>query len=224
MPTRHEKEAARQDYAEKARFAWMKMRVEAVHSKVTTYDVLRSNGVELKQVSDGQEEQFSCPFHGSDNKPSARVYPESHSGPSHAWCFVCQERWDAISLWRKFNGGEDKTFGQVVSEIERAYGLTTPDIPEEAIFDEQAKDEEVALERFTKLHEICESRLLEAKGAYERAEDMVGFLQAGSVLDKLAYRVDKKTVPVAKGLSVLRQVLDRIGQVERAGGNQWHAE
>jgi len=222
MPSRHEKEAARQDYAEKARLAWMKLRVERVHSKVSAYDVMRSNGVELKQMSDGQEEQFSCPFHGEDNKPSARIYPESHRSPSHAWCFVCQERWDAISLWAKFNGGEDKKFSQIISEIERAYGLETPEVPKEAIFDEKARDDEAALERFLKLHAVCESRLLEARAAYE--EDMVGYLQVGSVLDKIGYRVDQKTVGVNKGLEVLRQVLDRIGQVERATGNQWRGE
>jgi len=216
MASRHEKEAAKQDYAERARLAWMKMRVEGLHTKVSAYDVLRSNGVDLQQVSDAQEEQFSCPFHGEDRKPSARVYPESSRSPSHAWCFFCQERWDAISLWRKFNGGEDKSFGQVISEMERAYGIATPDLPQDAIFDDRPNEEEGRLDSFESLLEVCERRLKEAEPAYRQLEDMLGYLQVGSVLDKLRYRVAQKTLKPGKGLEILQQVLTKVGAAERA--------
>lgn len=39
------------------------------------------------------EQQISCPFHGSDSKPSARYYPESNS----MYCFTCKKSWDVIS-------------------------------------------------------------------------------------------------------------------------------
>lgn len=190
------------------------MRVEQIHAKVTAYDILRSNGVELKQVSDAQEEQFSCPFHGVDRKPSARVYPESNSGPSHAWCFFCQERWDAIDLWRKFNGGEGKKFGQVLSEIEKAYGLSAPDMPKEGILDDGPEEDKLA--DFSRLIEICETRLIEAGAAYRRLDDMVGYLQVGSVLDKLRYRVDQRALSPERGLEILQQVLTKIGETERS--------
>lgn len=214
MASRHEQAAARQTYAEKARLEWTRLRVESVHQRVSAYDVLRSNGVELRQMADDREEQFSCPFHGEDRKPSARVYPESNRSPSHAWCFVCQERWDAITLWRKFNGGEDKTFSRVLSEIEQAYNLTTPEMPKEGVYNEAKTDR--ALEDFDRLYDTCEVRLRQARVAYEHSEDLVGYLQVGSVLDKIRYRVDKETMTVAKAMDVLQQVLDRVGQVERA--------
>jgi hypothetical protein len=213
MASRHEKEAAKQDYAERARLAWMRIRVESIHTRVTAYDVLRSNGVDLRQTSDAQEEQFSCPFHGEDNRPSARVYPESNRGPSHTWCFFCQERSDAIDLWRKFNGGEDKSFGQILSEIEKAYGLTTPELPEDAIYDEPKGPD--LFEEFERLVDVCERRLQEAEPAYRATDDLVGYLQVGSVLDKLRYRVEQKTVAPGRGLEILKQVLAKVGEVER---------
>lgn len=215
MASRHEKEAAKQDYAERARRAWMRLRIENIHSRVTAYDILRSNGINLRQVSDAQEEQFSCPFHGVDRKPSARVYPESNRGPSHAWCFFCQQRWDAIDLWRKFNGGGDKSFGQALSEIERAYGIQTPDMPEGAIYDGAPGDED-QLESFERRLGACEVRLRESEPAYRQLDDLIGYLQAGSILDRLRYRVEKRAIPAARGLEILGQVLTKIGEVERA--------
>ena len=215
MPvTRHEREAAREGAADRARLLWMKLRVENIHRSVTVYDVLRHNGVELKQVSDDQTEQFSCPFHGVDRKPSARVYPESPQSPSHAWCFVCQERWDVISLWRRFNSGEDKSFSRILTEIEKFYNLTAPPIPEDA-FSEQEDDKAAALAEFERRIAICERRLKEARPAYR--EDMTGYLSISSVLDKLYYRViHKELLTPSKGNYILDQVLERIGQKERS--------
>ena len=40
------------------------------------------------------ETQFKCPFHGNDNKPSARLYRKTQT----CWCWVCQKKWDLISF------------------------------------------------------------------------------------------------------------------------------
>lgn len=122
------KEVEHDALVHKIRRAWVSQRIEAIKSRVSAHEVLRRGGVDLRK-GDDEEEQFSCPFHGQDRRPSARVYPADANNLSHAWCFVCQERWDAITLWRKFNGGEDKHFTQVLAEIERAYGLETPELP-----------------------------------------------------------------------------------------------
>lgn len=214
MPvTRHEREAAREGDAERARLHWMKLRVDNIHRHVTVFDILRRNGVELKQVTDDQTEQFSCPFHGVDRKPSARVYPESPQSPSHAWCFVCQERWDAISLWRKFNAGEDKPFSRILSEIEKFYQLTVPPIPKVA-FADQEDDKAVALEDFERRIAAVERRLKQARPAYQ--DDMVAYLRISSVLDKLYHHIlHKEEMAPAKGRRILAQIMDRIGEKER---------
>lgn len=40
------------------------------------------------------EVQLRCPFHGQDNKPSARFYKNTQS----MFCWVCYKRWDVISF------------------------------------------------------------------------------------------------------------------------------
>lgn len=210
----HRKEAERQDYADQARRVWFRLRVEAIHEMVSAFDVLRRNGVELKQTADNRGEQIQCPFHGRDQKPSAKVHPAEATAPSHVWCYVCRQQWDAISLWRKFNGGEEKPFGQVLSEIESAYGIKTPEIPEDAIFDSPRTD--TALEEFLVLFEVCDSRLRDSKPAYQHLGDRNAFFAAGSVLDKVHHQVTSRKMPTSKGLEILRQVLNKIGEKERA--------
>jgi hypothetical protein len=207
-----EREAAQERVVSEARRAWIRKRIDNIHSHVTAYDVLRQGGVELYK-SEGEEEQFSCPFHGEDRKPSARVYPADGDRPSHAWCFVCREKnWDAIGLWRKFNGGEDKTFGQVLSEIERSYGLSTPDLPLEAVLDTPQVDPN--LEVLKTLTQSCENCLRRAKPAYRALGDFKGFVRAGSVLDRVHYRLGKRIISSEKAISLLRELLSKITEKE----------
>jgi hypothetical protein len=208
------RKAAQEDAIHRARLEWYSQRAQQILRMVSAYDVLRANGVELSG-SDAKEEQFKCPFHGADNKPSARIYPESATGPSHAWCFVCQEkRWDAIGLWRKFNGGEETPFGRVLAQMEKAYNLPAIEMPKEiggagAVVDNQA------MEAFEALYMACENRLRRAKGAYQKL-DMVGFLSASSILDKLRHRVDQKQTTPQRACATLNQLLERIGEKVRA--------
>lgn len=190
---------------EEARKLWYRQRVEAINARVSAFDVLRANGVSLTQASDDAEEQFSCPFHGADAKPSARIYPAGDRS-SHVWCFVCQEKnWDAIGLWRKFNNL--KTFGQALSSIERAYGLKTPETPRggfEGIG--QTETEDV----FKRMYLVCEVRLLNSKRAYRESDDLRGYLTAGSVLDRTKHKVDTRQWNSERGAAVLRMLLDKI--------------
>lgn len=212
MPKDFQAEAREEATSREALRQWTKQRIDNIHEHVTAHDVLRKGGVEFKQGGSDEEEQFSCPFHGVDRKPSARVYPSSSRNHSHAWCFVCQERWDAIGLWRKFYGGEDKSFSRVLTEIEHAYGITPPPMPKEASIKHEVKN--VALESFDALYESCEHRLKGARETYHKLSDMVGYLSAGQVLDKLRYRVDKRQTTPERGKEILRQLLDRIGAKE----------
>lgn len=205
-------EAQAQSFAEAARLEWYQQRVAAVHARVSAYDILRRHGVQLKQASDNQEEQFKCPFHGADNKPSARIHPATNESPSHAWCFVCREpRWDAIGLWRKFGGGE-MSFGQALAEIEREFGIKPPEMPE--TLSGPARDP--AYTAFLELHEVCERRLQLARPDYERHDDMLGFLTAGSVLDKVLSFVETKKLSASKAIEVLERLRERIGEKIRA--------
>lgn len=188
---------------------WFRQRIAAIHTRVTAYEVLRRNGVQLQQSGDDREEQFSCPFHGSDKKPSARIYPARDENPSHAWCFVCQESgWDAIGLWRKFN---NVSFGQALYRLEREFDLQTPETPDG---DYQPPRLAENKEAFKKAYMVCEARLLACKPSYRMQQDMVGYLTAGSILDRTKARVDTGAWTPEKGVSVLEILRGRI--VEKA--------
>jgi len=213
MPQDFQQEAQRKSVNERLWQQWIQERVAAIHQRVSAYEVLVHHGVNLRSGGT-REEQFSCPFHGQDRKPSARVYPEDARSPSHAWCFVCQERWDSIAIWRKFNGGEDKPFSRALMEMEQAYGLETPKLPKDLTFETPEVDK--AFDEFDALYEICESRLRKARSAYKAIDDLNGFLVAGSILDKVRSQVDScKLAPVA-AMQILRQLLDRVGEKVRA--------
>lgn len=197
---------------DEARKLWYRQRIEAINSRVSAYDVLRANGVTFTQAADDQEEQFSCPFHGADAKPSARIYPASGDSTSHVWCFVCQEKkWDAIGLWSKFNN--TKSFSQALSSIERAYGLKTPEAPVGGVKGVGAPEVE---DRFKKMYLVCEVRLLNTKPAYRASDDLRGYLTLGSVLDRTKHKVDTGQWDSKRGQAVLRTVLDRIQAKENA--------
>lgn len=198
-------EATREGARRDAFSLWIRARIELIKRAVSAHDVLRRHGIRLKQSSDDREEQFSCPFHGSgDATPSARVYPQSTSGPSHAWCYVCQEKgWDAIGLWRKFSGSTVK-FTRILAEIERAYGIIPPETS--SIPDEDFEDPELV--EVNALLDICERRLKGAMPVF----DMHSYLVIGSILDRLHYQVDLGTLPLPRAKEVLQQVLDKIGQ------------
>ena len=189
---------------------WVKQRVSVLHNRVTADDVLARNGISLR-YNGSKEEQLSCPFHGQDNKPSARFYPESVKGPSHVWCFVCQEKgWDCIGLWKKFTGFEGRFTG-LLRDLERSYGITPPEPPRFGTYEaDEVQDE--AVDEVKKLFGVCERRLRSAK----RCFDMRPYLTLGSVLDRLAFALNEGALTPTKALPVLRTVLDKIGEKERA--------
>lgn len=188
---------------------WYRKRVEGIHSRVSIFDVLRKNGVAFKQAGDDRAEQISCPFHGVDAKPSCRVFPADNNSNSHAWCYVCQERWDVISLWQKFTG--QTKFGSALSEIERSFGVQTPEMPEGVSFSAPSKHEK-SLEEFDSLYAICERRLVETRFAFE----MKPFLVLATALDRIRSRIDSGHLPVDEGLTTLRKILDKVGETVRS--------
>ncbi len=185
---------------------WMKARIDTIHQRVTAHDILQRHGISLRYTD--REEQFSCPFHGTDTKPSARVYVESSRSPSHVWCFVCQERWDCIALWKKFEGFEG-TFGRLLRGIERDFGITPPEGPPP---EEAEAEEDLALAELQHLCGICERRLRSAKPLF----DMKSYLVLGTILDRLYTRVDERIMTPEKAKETTRLILDKIGAKERA--------
>lgn len=186
---------------------WVRQRTEVLKSSVTAHDLLRHFGVMLRYGGSDNEEQISCPFHGKDTDPSARLYPESARSASGLWCFVCQERWDIFALWKKFNNDPDAKFTQVLFGLEKAFGIITPEGPAADWTYKKAGPTEEE-EDVLALLEVCESRLRQAKPAF----DMRGFLLVGKLLDGLHVGVQERTVATEDADKRARLILDKIGE------------
>lgn len=181
---------------------WIRQRVERIHQSITAVDVLKRFGVRVKYET--KEEQISCPFHGKDAKPSARIYPARGDKRSHVWCYVCQEQWDAISLWRKFQQS-DCRFTVSLAEIEKAFGIPVaerPDLP---------SDTPRGNEKLERLFAACEARLLAARDVFQARS----YLTLCVLLDRLyaASETGEDTESIEIGL---QKILDKIGEKCRA--------
>jgi len=187
---------------------WFQDRIAKIHQAITAADVLARHGVSLKKHG-GQEEQISCPFHGTDNRPSARYYPETSTKPSHVWCFVCREpHWDAIGLWKKYSG-DTKKFSELLFHLEKAFGITPPEF-HRAPSMEDAYDP--AREDVENLIRVCEHRLTQERDCF----DMTSHLKLGSILDLIRAEVERGGLPLDQAKLRLSQVRDKIGQKIRA--------
>lgn len=184
---------------------WIAKRTEVIHERVTAADVLQRNGVTLR-YGGTREEQFSCPFHGKDTKPSARAYPSDGDNRSHVWCFVCQESWDCISLWKKF--GDFERFGAALRDMEREYGILIPEAPSDIKDAEEATEKEDIRQEFLRLLASCDSVLIRN----QRHFDMTGYLQMGSILDKLLFQFNSKKISAPRGIEVIHSVFAKIAE------------
>ena len=75
-------------------------RLDRIKEEVDILALLEGFGFRVRAGMD-REQQFQCSLHGdgSDNKPSARAYPETNS-----WhCWACQKSRDAVSTVREVN-------------------------------------------------------------------------------------------------------------------------
>lgn len=209
-----ESEARKESEQSDAIKLWVQERVRALRERVTAHDVLRRFGVKLRHSGD-RTEQFSCPFHGKDNRPSARVYPESPKGPSHVWCFVCQKNWDCINLWKQFSG-HDGRFTALLREIEKAYGILPPEAPNltRTVEMERQTEAKAAYDEVIELFSVCDRRLRHAKASFE----MRAFLTIGSLLDQTYFAFSNGTVDAKEATRRIRKLLDKVGEKERGSG------
>jgi len=190
---------------------WVRERIDQIRRQVSCEDVLARNGVRLR-YGGHKAEQFSCPFHGKDNKPSTRFYPSEGGKPEGVWCFVCQERWDAISLFKKFEQFEGP-FTRLLATMERSFGLTTPEMPREAA---RLDPDEPLHAEVEQLFDVCERRLLGARESFS----MRSYLALGSILDRLRFRLEHGQTTGPDARQVLQQVLGKIGEKARGEASQ----
>lgn len=186
---------------------WVRSRADTLVSSVTAHDVLRHFNTPLK-LSDDQEEQISCPFHGQDRKPSARVYPPGGSSRSGVYCWVCQKRWDIFGLWKMFHGDDQMKFTEVVRGLEKAFGIIPPDMPSVAEYETIERGPSEREQRVLNLLEVCERRIAQAKPYFT----LKGFMTVGKLLDQMHYHMRHKSCELSEIEKRAQLVLDKIGE------------
>lgn len=70
------------------------------------------------------EVQFRCPFHGKDQKPSARLYRNTQS----CYCWFCKKKWDVVSFVQDKEGF---SFINALKFIMERYHVDTSSIPDD---------------------------------------------------------------------------------------------
>lgn len=91
---------------------------DRIREHVSIVQVLATLGYDVREDGGDREQQFRCDLHGSghDDKPSARVYPDSNSW----YCFGCGLTRDPIETLRAKQG---QSFWEAVKVLEQAVGL-----------------------------------------------------------------------------------------------------
>lgn len=181
---------------------WVKLRVANIRDCVSAADVLARNGVTLR-MNGAHSEQISCPFHGTDNHPSAKYFPDEGDSHSHVWCFVCRENWDAIGLWMKFTGTE--RFTENLRQMERAFGLTVPESPTTVVKQDATVSDPLA-DEVRHLFEVCENRLKEHRDRFE----LTSHLKLGALLDHTRFYLNQGQINHTVAKERLGLVLNRL--------------
>jgi hypothetical protein len=93
----------------------VKKRVLEVIRSYSSYAALTENGVEL--IDEATDLQIRCPWHGVDERPSARYYGGSN-GNFH--CFACKLHLNSVGIYAKF---KNIKFMQALTELERRFNI-----------------------------------------------------------------------------------------------------
>ena len=118
-----------------------------------------------------EEAQFRCPFHGNDNKPSARYYRSTQT----CYCWVCAKRWVVISF---IKDKESLNFYSTLNFVVKKYQLDTSSIPEGVEFQPlKSKEKEVSDQRISFIYLKNRIRDFRGKISFERYRALCCFYQ-----------------------------------------------
>ena len=92
-----------------------------IKKHITLGEMLKADG---KVSLELEEEQIHCPFHGEDNKKSARYYKDTDT----FYCWVCRKIWDVFSYVQQKNGYSIK---EAFNQLIRDYHIDVSSVPEQ---------------------------------------------------------------------------------------------
>ena len=185
-------------------------RKDRAKADIPIAQLLADLGYPVRSDAEDREEQFPCDLHGDgqDNKPSARVYPDSNSW----FCFACGLARDTIDTVR---AKHDLGFMQAIAWLEKRYGLDPlpfdPEEPEESKDEQARKALEAALDT-SKTFEDDANHFRSLLEGLTRDRDlpMDVTLKFWEASDKLCYWVENERLPQRKGRLALARLLERL--------------
>jgi hypothetical protein len=99
--------------------------IERINEEVSIYDLFDQSDPPVKYLTKAKPCQISCPFHGNDTHPSARVYPDTNS----LRCFYCSKSWRPVTFWAERNGWfreddiEKLDIGRAIDSLATMYNI-----------------------------------------------------------------------------------------------------
>ena len=98
---------------------------ELILSRLNLADIMLAYGVEfIYNPKLAEQVQFRCPFHGRDNKPSARLYNDTQT----CYCWFCKKKWDVVSFIMQ---AENLSFRAALQYLTNRYRIDVSTIPDE---------------------------------------------------------------------------------------------
>jgi len=98
--------------------------IDRINEEVSIYDLFDIADPPVKYLTRAKPCQISCPFHGQDTHPSARVYPDTNS----LRCFYCSKSWNPVTFWAEDNNwyrDNDKLdLGRAIDDLASRYDIT----------------------------------------------------------------------------------------------------
>lgn len=98
--------------------------IDRLNEEVSIYDLFNISDPPVSYKTDKKPSQVSCPFHGQDNRPSARVYPDTNSFR----CFYCSKSWSPVTFWAQINNWykeeERLDIGRAISDLCTRYNIS----------------------------------------------------------------------------------------------------
>lgn len=184
-------------------------RIDQIKEKIPIAQVLFDYGYPVRPDGEDREEQFPCDLHGDghDNKPSARMYPESAS----FYCFACGVSRDAIELVKI---KENISFIEAVQILETRYKL--PAVPwDSADYKSSPKPEQEILSRLkyperTLKDDIRVLRSILSGETKDRSIPMHVILPFWEGSDQIEYLVEKGKLSEVRGRAAIQSFTERL--------------
>lgn len=187
---------------------WSKKRAERIRKEVPIAQVLYNYGYRVHaDLSEVHEQQFSCDMHGdgTDNKPSARVYPATQSW----YCWGCGQSRDAISTVRDKEG---LRFHQACAFLERKFGMEPMPVPKDFGDPDKIELSDFSREKRTvtfNSEAYRLARLIEIQ-SQERTMTMKVILGFWEAFDCICWRVRRKHWKEESGLLGLSRLKHKL--------------